>query len=195
MTTNTSASVEYARRLYADVLGWYQSADTKAQVVLGIDGAFVAFFTSGIFANPGDLRAMVAMFSSWTWLFLCTMITSLLLSIFAALYCLWSRIYSEADVRRILQTSAKVGSAPYVYPPKVMWFFQTVAALDADAFRQRLAQADDEFEVEAMASQIHILSGNVRTKHRAANLGFLFAATTLCLFLFAGISYALKGVM
>jgi hypothetical protein len=76
-----------------------------------------------------------------------------------------------------------------------MWFFQMVAALDVDAFRQRLAQADDEFEIDAMASQIHILSGNVRAKHRAANLGFLFAATTLCLFLFAGISYALKGVL
>jgi hypothetical protein len=76
-----------------------------------------------------------------------------------------------------------------------MWFFQMVAALDVDAFRRRLAQADDEFEVEAMASQIHILSGKVRTKHRAVNLGFLFAATTPCLFLFAGISYALKSVM
>jgi hypothetical protein len=117
MSVRTYASVEYARRLYDDVLGWYQSADTKAQVVLGIDGAFVAFFTSGIFTNPGDLMAMVAMFSSWTWLFLCTMITSLLLSIFAAVYCLWSRIYSEAELRQILQRCAKVGSAPYVYPP------------------------------------------------------------------------------
>ena len=194
VTTNTTASVEYARRLYDDVLRWYQSADTKAQVVLGIDGAFIAFLASGMFRNPGNLRAMVATFSPWTWVFLGATITSLLLSIFAAISCLWSRIYSAAELRQILQRSAGVGSAPPVYPPQVMWFFQMVAALDPDGFRQRLAQADDAFEVEAMASQIHILSGNVRTKHRAANLGFLFTATTLCLFLFAGISYVLKGV-
>ena len=36
-------AIAYSRRLYDDVLGWYRSADAKAQVVIRLDGAFLAF--------------------------------------------------------------------------------------------------------------------------------------------------------
>ncbi|HEX4959971.1 MAG TPA: hypothetical protein VF173_03965 [Thermoanaerobaculia bacterium] len=183
----TGISAEYARRLYDDVLGWYHSADTKAQVVLGIDGAFVAFLASGIFAKPEDLRKIIALFSPWTWLLLCTMVVGLLASILAAIYCLWSRIYSREDLREILQQKKKAGAGRAT--PQVMWFFQLIAALEMETFRSALSHVSEEFELESMAWEIHVLSGNVRKKHRAANLGFLFAAVTLSLFLFAGISY------
>jgi hypothetical protein len=70
-----------------------------------------------------------------------------------------------------------------------MWFFQMVANLEENRFRATLKAVDDSFEIEAIASQIQILSTNVRTKHRYVNAGFALAATTLVLFLFAGLSY------
>jgi len=192
MPNDSNPAVGYVRRLYDDVLGWYRSADTKAQVVLGIDSAFVAFLTSAIFAKPVDLKQIVAGFSSWTSMFLVLMLITLLLSISAAIHCLWSRIYSKAELSKIVQASG--GDTASVYEPRIIWFFQMVAALDVAAFRRTLEQMDSPREVAAMASQIYILSGNVQRKHRAANLGFLFAAATLILFLAAGISYALRNV-
>jgi len=190
----TGNSVEYARRLYEDVLGWYRSADTKAQVVLGIDGAFVAFLASGIFKKPEELKPIVAaaVLTPWIWVPLCTMVVSLLASMCAAIECLRSRTYSRAELRKTLSGAMKTVAGRKSYDPKVLWFFQFVATLDMDIFRRDLAHANEEFEIEVMASQIQALSGNVRKKHRSANLGFLFAAVTLSLFLLAGISYVVS---
>jgi hypothetical protein len=189
----SSASVEYARRLYDDILGWYQSAETKAQVVIGIDGAFLAFLTSGIFEKPEDLRQIVAAFSPSTWLLLLLMAISLILSLLSGIYCLWSRIYSEARLQAMIAKSRRPGSGGEVYDAEIMWFFQFVAAVDVDVFRRTLETAGEDLELQAMESQVRILSGNVRRKHQAANLGFLFTALTLVFFSLAGISYASRA--
>lgn len=33
-------------RLFEDVRGWYDNADSKAQILLALDGAFLTFLTS-----------------------------------------------------------------------------------------------------------------------------------------------------
>jgi hypothetical protein len=193
MTRDDSGAGEYARRLYDDVLGWYKSAEAKAQIVLGVDGAFLAFLTGAIFAKPDELNAKVDAFSRWTWSLLGLMTICLLTSVAAAIYCLWSRIYSKPELEKILATTRQTGD-PKLYPPEHMWFFQMVAALKEDRFLATLRQVDTAFEIEAMGSQILILSENVRTKHRAANAGFSLAAATLILFFLAGLSYLLASV-
>ena len=60
-------AVEYSRRLYDDVLGWYRSADAKAQVVMGLDGAFLAFIAAGAFRKPEELASLFATFQPLTW--------------------------------------------------------------------------------------------------------------------------------
>jgi hypothetical protein len=41
--------LNYAQSLYTNVLDWYRSAESKAQVLLAIDGTFLAFLTGLIF--------------------------------------------------------------------------------------------------------------------------------------------------
>jgi hypothetical protein len=190
MTGPASNSLEYARRLYADVLGWYHSAETKAQVVIGIDGAFVAFLTASIFQKPEDLKGIVAAFSSTTWILFGLMSACLIVSLAAGIFCLWSRIYSENRLQDVITQACRPEAAGDRYDANVMWFFQFVAAIKDDCFRRTLETADENFELNAMEAQIPILSGHVRLKHQAANLGFLFSSLTLVLFLFAGLSYA-----
>lgn len=181
--------VEYVRRLYDDVRRWYDNADTKAQIVLAIDGAFLAFLTGAIFAKPGDLRAIVGSFSSLTWSLLALMVLCLIASVISAIWCLWSRIYSVRKLREFIADAQRAKAGPAQFAPKVMWFFQMVANLEQSQFRASLEAVDVSFEIEAMASEIQILSRNVRTKHRAVNAGFVLSATTLIVFFFAGLSY------
>jgi hypothetical protein len=190
MTGPATNSVEYARRLYTDVLGWYHSAETKAQVVIGIDGAFVAFLTSGIFQKPEDLKRIVAAFSSTTWILFGLMSACLIVSLAAGIFCLWSRIYSQSRLQRVITQALEPGVGGDRYAANVMWFFQFVAAIKDDCFRRTLEAADEDFELKAMQAQIPILSRHVRLKHQAANIGFLFSSLTLVLFLLAGLSYA-----
>lgn len=184
-------AVEYARRLYDDVLGWYHSADAKAQVVLGLDGAFLAFVAAAAFQKPIDLTGLTAKFSPWTWGLLDLMAATLALSITSAIYCLWSRVYFRpaAAVDRIRAKSD--GENTTEYPPGVMWFFQFISVLDRAVFRKTLVGVNASFEIEALASQIIALADNVRKKHLAANLGFAFAVVTLFLFAAAAASYVI----
>lgn len=63
-----SNRLEYAQRLYESVLDWYNSADSKAQVVLAIDAGFLAFLTSTVFSEPDKLRVIFVEFNWVTWL-------------------------------------------------------------------------------------------------------------------------------
>jgi hypothetical protein len=194
MSTGSENSVEYARRLYEDVRGWYDSADTKAQVVLAIDGAFLVFLTGAIFAKPDDLGAVVGSFSAWTWSLLALTTLCLMASVICAICCLWSRIYSASELEEFVEISQSESGDSAHYASRVMWFFQIVAVLEESRFRSTLEAVNGSFEIEAMGPQIQILSRNVRTKHRYVNAGFVLAAATLILFFFAGLSYLSHNV-
>ncbi|HWM92337.1 MAG TPA: hypothetical protein VN493_16350 [Thermoanaerobaculia bacterium] len=189
MSTDSDKPIEYARRLYDDVRSWYDNADSKAQVVLAIDGAFLAFLTGAIFKEPSDLKAVFGEFSVWTWSLLALMTLCLMASVISAIYCLWSRIYSAEELQKLVEAAQGGNSHPAQYSPQTMWFFQMVANLEEKRFRTTLEAVNDLFEIEAMASQIQIIAKNVRTKHHAVNAGFVLAAATLILFFFAGLSY------
>ena len=189
MSPDNENPVQFARRLYDNVYGWYQSADTKAQVVLAIDGGFLTFLTGAIFAKPSDLKAVVGSFSNWTSALLVLMTFCLVASIMSAMYCLRSRTYTAAQLRQFVEIVPAENGNSTPYPPKVMLFFQMVAVLEETRFCGTLKAINGSFEIEALASQIQILSRNVQKKHRAVNAGFVLAATTLILFLFSGLSY------
>jgi hypothetical protein len=182
-------AVEYVRRVYDDVLGWYHSADTKAQVLLGLDGAFLAFLAAATFQKTDDLEKLVESFSPWTSRLLFSMSVTLVLSMLAAVYCLWSRISFASSLDHVIENARTPARRRSEYPPDVMWFFQHLAVLDPDRLRQTLAHVDSAFELNAMASQLEKLSSNVRKKHIAVDLGFGLALTTLVLFAGAAASY------
>jgi hypothetical protein len=185
-----SSKLEYSRRLYDDVLDWYKSADSKAQVVLAIDTAFLAFLTSAIFSEPDKLRAILAVFSWITWLNLTLMLLSLMISIGAAIFCVWSRIYSLKEVKQIIKKAESRCQDPDKYPPEmIMWFFQFIEVLDQKKFQATLESTEEGFELKVLAEEIYILSRNVRKKHLAVNIGFGFAALSSIFFVMAAVSY------
>jgi hypothetical protein len=185
-----SYKLEYSRRLYDDVLDWYKSADSKAQVVLAIDTAFLAFLTNTIFSEPDKLRAILAVFSWVTWLNLTLMLLSLIVSIGSAVFCVWSRIYSLKEVKQIIKKAESRCQDPDKYPPEtIMWFFQFIEVLDQKKFQATLESTEEEFELKVLAEEIYILSRNVRKKHLAVNIGFGFAALSLIFFVIAAVSY------
>lgn len=185
--TSLVSALDYVRRLYADTLDWYKSADSKAQVLLTLDAAFLAFLTSLTFTKHGDLIETVKRFGTETWIFLILMVVSLSGSIVSALVCLWSRIYSRKSLERFL-ANLRIDEAKS-YPPGVMHFFQTIDRLNRERFLEQLGSVSTEFEIHALGSEIVELSRNVLTKHRWVNRGFALAVFSLILLMAVGISY------
>jgi Family of unknown function (DUF5706) len=187
-----SDAVEYARRLLELVISWYNNADSKAQIILTLDGVFLTVLTSSLLETPDDVRKIVGGFGPETWLFLILMCLCLVGSIISALTCLLSRIFLLPKRDSVLRQERERVKTAETYSPNVMLFFHTISWLDHDKFQEQLRTVDQEFEVKALASQIYHLSKRVSTKHKAINYGFVFAGASLVFFLAAGISYVAR---
>ena len=189
-------ALEYTRNLHKLVLNWYGNADTKAQILLTIDGAFLAFLTSSIFAKPAELSLIIDKFRVETWTFLGLMSICLVGSIMSALNCLRSRTYSARALQAMFdqlkeEKKFNLNNAD-TYGPEVMGFFQVISKLNEGQFVKKLSALDRDFIINVLGSQIRIISGNVYEKHHWVNIGFFLAGLTLVLFLGGGISYLLR---
>jgi hypothetical protein len=184
-----SDSLEYARRLLERVIDWYKNADSKAQIILTLDGAFLTFLTTSVFKNPDELSKITQRFDLSTWLFLALMCMCLVGSIISALMCLWSRVFLFSKRDAVLVKEKQRVKEAQRYSPNVMLFFKTISWLEHDKFQSQLAYVDKEFEVKALASQIYLLSARVNAKHLLINLGFVLSGAGLIFFLAGGISY------
>ena len=176
-------------RTFAQALDWYKSADSKAQVILTLDGAFVTFLSTTVFTERDDVQQVIGTFGTDTWILLGLMCLALAYSIVSGLLCLQSRIYSpgelDEDFRKV-RTNPDVAAT---YAPEVMSFFQHVGRLKPEALAERMRSADIDFDIRALSHEVIALSTNVARKHVWVNRAFLGGALTVGLFLASAASY------
>jgi hypothetical protein len=185
-----SAAMNYAQNVFANIIDWYKSADFKAQIILTLDGALIAFLTSSLFKSPSELSQLTQHLAGRTWFLLMAMCLCLFGSIVSALMCLWSRIFlggTRDSVLNLEKKKIKEGVKPY--SPSVMLFFRTISWLDHDGFQEQLVSTDAAFHIRALASQSYLLSRRVYVKHMLVNAGFVLSGASFLLFLASGMSY------
>lgn len=187
-----SIPLTYARSQFDRVIDWYKSADLKAQIILTINGAFLTFITSSVFKGPQEIWQITHKLYAFTWLCLFLMCVCLIGSIAVALSCLWSRIFlTEERDQVLLEAKAKLKESSR-YPASVMLFFKTITWLDHDRFVTEMKDVDEKFEIEALSSQVYLLSQRVNIKHILVNIGFLLTGASLVFFLIGGVSYVVN---
>jgi len=141
--SDLTSAVNYPNLLFANVVDWYKSADLKAQVILTLDGALVAFLTTSIFKGPSEVSLLIQRFTTRTWLLLLAMCLCLVGSIISALMCLWSRIFLGVKRDSVLGREKKrITAGVKRYPPSVALFFKTISWLDHDKFQEQLLTTD-----------------------------------------------------
>lgn len=188
--TDLSDAVEYARRSYDSNLDWYKNADTKAEVILSLDGIFLAVVTGSIFMKRSDLLEILAGFTIWTWLFFGSMCVALAASILCAIACLWSRIpLSQRAKEQYLASRNIQVDRLETYLPEATFFFQKISWLNSELYQRLLLSTNKRFEIQALAADVHTLSRNVLRKHQLVDAGFFLTGLSLLLFLAVGISY------
>ena len=186
-------AVEYARLLYANVLGWYNAADTKAQVVLGANGTFLTVLAGLVLGRPDDTRSVVNELGVVGWTCAGIFVAGVTGAIASAVLCLHSQLLSKDRIREIVASHrAAEGARVGEYDPSLLWFFQLVAGLDEEAFERRLARVGPHDEVEALADQIIGLAARVVRKHRWLNLGFALTGLALVALLATATVYAVQ---
>jgi len=180
----------YINAVYAHVEHWYENADRKAQIVLGLDGAFLSFITSQAFTKATDLRDITVCFGPETTLLLALMALSLAASIVSAITCLHPRLNAErGKTESMLKDEISKRDTAEPIPARLSWFFGYLAQLDQERVARQLQNVDDSFASEALAHEAAKFSRNVLQKHRWADRAFLFASSSLIFLLLATASY------
>ncbi len=183
----TSHALDYTRRLHKDVNDWYTSADNKAQILLTLNGVLLGFLGSAAFWGADKLQVAVdkngcekgCEIGYETFAFFIAFLMSLGVSITSALICLKSRLRHDAQE-----------ALPPV--PENIWFFQRLPGIAPQEFARKLRSVTPEMEIEALSSQIQILSFNVINKHVWFNRGFKFFVLGLLCFLMVVASYVVR---
>ena len=178
--------LEFTRNLYERTIDWYKNADSKAQIILTLNGALISFLAASIFKNPDELLKIIRKFNGFTWFCLFAMCVCIAGSVAFAIKCLWSRISTSARRADAENTDQSILDE--------MAFFGTIRRLDPDDFRKQLPEMNESAEIKALGTQIYLLSRNVYEKHLAVNLSFVLIGGGLIFFLLGGIGYLL-GVM
>jgi hypothetical protein len=186
----TDDAVEYARRVYASTLDWYKIADTKAQLLLTINGIFVTILSGALLGKVADVRALGDVSGPETWVFFLVAVVGLAGAITCAARCLWSRLgriarddFAHLDVDP---------DDPATYRPEVLWFFGRLARLPAEPAAEMLRHADRGFEIKALTYDVMFLARNVLRKHQWVNAGWTFTAVALLALLAGGTSFVIR---
>jgi hypothetical protein len=177
--------------MYDRVIDWYKVADTKAQLLLTVNGAFVTVAFGLLSGSVEELRRSLDAAGAFTWLFLTLAIVSLSGSISAAAATLFSQ-----HGRHIREDFARLGMDPddeSTYRPEGMWYFGHIAQLRGQAVQSTLRDADDDLEVKVLAYNVHGLAKTVLRKHRLINVGWLLTTAALLSLIAAGLSLLVRG--
>lgn len=180
-----SNALDYTRRLFTTVFGWYTSAESKAQILLTLNGALLGFLGSAAFWGGDQLGTTLKTVGYETLFFFVAFLVALAGSIVSALMCLKSRL-------RHLDQEVEDPT------PGNLWFFQLLPLVDRNKFAAKLQQISAAAEIEILSSQIQILSFNVISKHVWVNravksfvaglLFFMMLVATYIIRLYAGIT-------
>jgi hypothetical protein len=74
----------YTKAFYGNLLDWYKDVQSRAQLALTLDGAFVTILSGVVFSKSDDLENAIKVFGIDTWVFLVLTGVSFLLSIMFA---------------------------------------------------------------------------------------------------------------
>jgi len=184
------ANVEYLRRMYASTRAWYTAAETKAQLLLAVNGVFITILFGVLFGKTSDLRAGASHFGVDTWAFTGMSVIALVSAIICAALSLWS--LHEKSTAEFAQLGVDPND-PSSYRAEVLWYFGHVARLQPAAIAERLLRADRSFEAQTLSYHVIDLAYKVLRKHQWVNRGWILTALALIMLAAAGTSFLIHA--
>jgi hypothetical protein len=174
--------LSYARTVYAEEVNWYKVADSKAQLLLTFNGAYITVLAGLLVLKPDELTAMRASLTVVDLLFLGGTAAASAVSVLCAVACLRSRLSNAKLVEHLSLMQVGDPTSP-TYMPAVTFWFGTIAKMDQETGKMLLRSANAAFEFDALVHEIFLLAPNVLSKHRWVNRGWVSAAASLLLLL------------
>jgi hypothetical protein len=188
----SEAGAEYLRKLEESLRYWYSAAETKAQVVLTLNGVFLAFLTGSVLTSGDKAAKTVTVFGPETWAFVAGLAAGIAGAIFCAIRCLVARGCRSKDINKTFAQYEVDPEQGDTYIPEVSVFFAYLAQLRPEHFVKQMRAIGPQFVVQALATDNILWSKSILAKHRWVNLAFSLTGIALGFFLCVGVSYLIR---
>src|SRR5262245_32886463 len=151
-THSYAAAIDHQWKLADTLRYWYSAAETKAQVVLTLNGIFITFATGSILVNREAVARTVTIFGAETWIFMAGMSIGSAGSLTCAVICLIARGVQSKRVHEMFNRYGVDLNKVDTYVPEVAIFFADLAELRPDLYADRMLSINPQFIVRALAS-------------------------------------------
>ena len=188
-----ATAIDYQWKLEDILRYWYSAAETKAQVVLTLNGIFITFVTGSILANREAVAQTVAIFGAETWTFMAGMSMGSAGSIACAVVCLMARGVQAKRTQELLNRYMVDPNRADAYVAEVATFFADLAELRPDLYADLMLSINSQFIVRALASTHVEWSKAIRRKHRWVNRAFILIGVALGFFICVSVSYLARA--
>ncbi len=170
-------TLEFLRRAYSSTREWYGIAERKAQLVLGANGILVTVVFGTIFGKIDQLHALKATLQPDTWILAALVTGSIVGAVSCACLCMWS-LHGKTSMRELDEMGVHIENSDS-YCAEALWYFGYLATLDAEFAREKLQNADRQFEIRALSYHMISLSKRVCRKHKYINAGWALTGLAL----------------
>ena len=165
--------LDYLFKQYENVLYWQQHAQQLSRFVLAINTAIVGIFNGLYFAGNGKLAEKITIDNPLAIALLALCSLALIASFLFFFRSIWAKHNKGPEQ---LDTNEK------------LWFFGHVASMSKDSFFEALKEWSEEDAISSLQSQIHIVSGNLRSRFTNVNISFTCTGIALVSLFFIGIA-------
>ncbi|MEU3334459.1 hypothetical protein [Streptomyces sp. NPDC006668] len=177
--------------MYERAMDWYKVAESKAQLILTVNGVLVTvtFGTAAGHISDGRELGKVAGFE--TWCFFLVVIGALLGAVACAAACMWSR--HGTNYKGTFALLGVQPEDPGTYRPEVLWYFGDLAHLEMSAAAALISRADRNFEITTLSYNVVHLARIVLRKHRFVNAGWALSALGIASLILGGASIFVRA--
>lgn len=190
-TAAPEPDVEYVRRAYDRAIDWYKVAESKAQLLLTVNGLLVTVYFAVLTGKAGSADRAARLVGTEARIFAMVSAAAVIGATGCAAGALWSR--HTGNIKEAFPRLDVEPGDPASYCPEVLWYFGHIARLDADAAARMIGGADRRFEVTALSYNLVNLSHVVLRKHQFVNLGWALTATAIVSLVLAGAALLIQA--
>ncbi|MFJ9004226.1 hypothetical protein [Streptomyces canus] len=177
--------------MYERAMDWYKVAESKAQLILTVNGVLVTVTFGTAAGHISDGSEMAKVTGVETWFFFLVVVGALLGAVACAATCMWSRHGTNYK-----GTFALLGvnpEDPASYRPEVLWYFGDLAHLEMGAAAALISRADRRFEITTLSYNVVHLARIVLRKHRFVNAGWALTALAVASLILGGASLFVRA--
>lgn len=172
-------TLEFLRRAYASTREWYDIAERKAQIILGVNGILVTVVLGSIFGKLDQLHNLKLTLHPSTWILGALVACSVVGAVSCAALCMWS-LHGNASLRELTEMGVDSRDGD-TYRPEALWYFGHLANLDATLAVGRLRSSNRDFEIQVLSHHLVGLARRVQRKHRFVNGAWALTSAALIL--------------